>query len=83
MGHTCRCVAYVVFSMHCIRHTKQKKIYVISTTKRPVPLQHYLYTGNSKQTQEQLFMIVNENRQFLTKGYISKYCVIMLQCLFL
>lgn len=66
----CLCYSHVFFCF-CFflhRHTKQKKIYVISTMRRPVPLQHYLYTGNSKQTQDQLFMIVNENRQFLNAG---------------
>jgi len=29
-----------------IGKTKRKKIYVISTLKRPVPLEHYLYTGS-------------------------------------
>ena len=51
-----------------VRRTKQKKIYVISTFKRPVPLQHFLYTGNSKQTSDQLFMIVSENRKFVPQG---------------
>jgi hypothetical protein len=27
------------------RRTKRKHIYVISTLQRPVPLEHYLYTG--------------------------------------
>lgn len=52
-----------------VGRTKRKNIYVLSTTKRPVPLQHFLYTGNSKQTQDQLFMIVDEKRKFLTEGY--------------
>lgn len=29
----------------CRRRTKRKHIYVISTLQRPVPLEHYLYTG--------------------------------------
>jgi antiviral helicase SKI2 len=52
-----------------VGRTKRKKIYVISTSKRPVPLQHFLYTGNSKQTQDQLYMIVDENRKYLSRGY--------------
>ena len=51
------------------RRTKKKKIYVISTPKRPVPLQHFLYTGNSNKTSNELFMIVDANSQFLTRGY--------------
>ena len=49
--------------------TKRKKIYVISTPKRPVPLQHFLYTGNSNKTSNEQFMIVDANSRFLTRGY--------------
>lgn len=48
---------------------KKKKIYVISTLKRPVPLEHYLYTGNSTKTSNELFMIIDSQKNFLTKGY--------------
>ena len=54
-----------------LRHTKRKKLYVISTLKRPVPLKHFLYTGNSKQTSDQLFEIVGEEKKFITKGYMT------------
>ena len=36
-------------------------MFVITTSKRPVPLRHYLYTGNSKQTSDELFEIVCKN----------------------
>lgn len=52
-----------------IGRTKKKKIYVISTPKRPVPLQHFLYTGNSNKTSNELFMIVDADGKFLTRGY--------------
>ncbi|KAI8491590.1 Helicase SKI2W [Branchiostoma belcheri] len=54
-----------------IGRTKKKKIYVISTLKRPVPLEHFLYTGNSKQTSKERFLIVDSARNFLTKGYYA------------
>ncbi len=44
------------------RRTKKKDIYVISTAKRPVPLEHYLYAGRD------LHKIVDEDRNFLTLG---------------
>jgi antiviral helicase SKI2 len=44
---------------------KKKKVFVISTLKRPVPLQHYLYTGSSKPEQ---YLIVNENGEFSEEG---------------
>ncbi|RKP17827.1 antiviral helicase [Rozella allomycis CSF55] len=46
-----------------VGRTKQKDIYVISTLKRPVPLEHYLYA------QGQLHKIVDSNRTFQPRGY--------------
>lgn len=47
---------------------KKRHIYVISTMKRPVPLEHYLYTGNSTKTQKEMFLLVDSVGNFLTKG---------------
>lgn len=44
---------------------------MISTYKRPVPLRHFLYTGNSKQTSEQMFEIVGDNKKLNVAGYDS------------
>lgn len=49
--------------------TKRKKVYVISTLKRPVPLKHYLYTGHSKETKNELFLLVESDGRFLLDGY--------------
>lgn len=49
--------------------TKRKKVYVISTSKRPVPLKHYLYTGHNTETKKELFLIVDSDGHFLTNGY--------------
>ena len=43
--------------------TKRKDIYVISTAKRPVPLEHFLYAGRD------FHKIVDSERHFLTQGY--------------
>ena len=32
-------------------------------------VQHFLYTGNSNKTSNELFMIVDANSRFLTRGY--------------
>lgn len=32
-----------------VGRTKKKRVYVVSTPKRPVPLEHFLYTGNRLQ----------------------------------
>ncbi|XP_041428816.1 helicase SKI2W [Xenopus laevis] len=54
-----------------IGRIKKKNIYVISTTRRPVPLEHYLYTGNSQKTQNQFFLLVDASGGFQTKGYYA------------
>ncbi|THH29341.1 hypothetical protein EUX98_g4845 [Antrodiella citrinella] len=46
-----------------VGRTKKKDIYVISTAKRPVPLEHYLYAGRD------MYKIVDANRNFLSQGY--------------
>jgi antiviral helicase SKI2 len=51
------------------RRIKKKKIYVISTLKRPVPLEYFLYTGNSSKTAEEMFSIVDRKGKFLPAGH--------------
>lgn len=46
-----------------VGRTKQKDIYVISTPKRPVPLEHYLWAGKD------IHKIVDNNKKFLEKGW--------------
>ncbi|KAJ5542272.1 DEAD/DEAH box RNA helicase (Ski2) [Penicillium sp. DV-2018c] len=46
-----------------VGRTKKKDIYVISTQKRPVPLEHYLWAGRSKHK------IVDSNKRFLESGW--------------
>ncbi|KAI9372100.1 armadillo-type protein [Aspergillus egyptiacus] len=46
-----------------VGRTKKKDIYVISTAKRPVPLEHYLWAGKGK------FKIVDANKRFLENGW--------------
>lgn len=45
-----------------VGRTKKKDVYVISTQKRPVPLEHFLYAG------KQLYKIVDANGRFLSGG---------------
>lgn len=54
-----------------IGRIKKKHIYVISTAKRPVPLEHFLYTGNSSRTQKEMFLLLDPAGNFLTKGYYA------------
>ena len=46
-----------------IGRTKQKKIHVISTFKRPVPLGHHLYAGG------EIIPIVDGHGQFISSNY--------------
>ncbi|KAG9902827.1 antiviral helicase, partial [Aureobasidium melanogenum] len=46
-----------------VGRTKKKNIYVISTPKRPVPLEHYLWAG------KEMYKIVNADKQFIEKGW--------------
>jgi len=52
-----------------VGRTKRKRVYVVSTTKRPIPLEHYLYTGNSSKTSTELFKIIDSNKNFVIGGY--------------
>lgn len=46
-----------------VGRTKQKDIYVISTSKRPVPLEHYIWAGKD------MHKIVDSEKTFLEKGW--------------
>lgn len=60
---------WIVNAFLCLtRRIKRKKVYVMSTPKRPVPLEHYLYTGNNTKTANELFLLLNANKEFLTQG---------------
>lgn len=49
------------------RRTKKKDIYVISTAKRPVPLEHFLYAGR------ELHKIVDKDGQFSGTGCVVSF----------
>lgn len=46
-----------------VGRTKQRDIYVISTPKRPVPLEHYLWAG------KEMHKIVDPDKKFIEKGW--------------
>ena len=46
-----------------VGRTKKKNIYVISTPKRPVPLEHFLWAGKG------IYKIVNAEKKFIDKGW--------------
>lgn len=46
-----------------------KPTVVITTAKRPVPLEHYLYTGSSAKTINDRFKFIDSSSQFVEDGY--------------
>ncbi|XP_068780020.1 superkiller complex protein 2 isoform X2 [Struthio camelus] len=50
---------------------KRKRLRVISTRQRPVPLEHFLYTGNSPRTRDQFFLLLDARGTFCTQGYYA------------
>lgn len=46
-----------------VGRTKKKDIYVISTLKRPIPLEHYLWAGKD------MYKIVNAEKEFIDRGW--------------
>uniref|UniRef100_T1IQX5 Helicase SKI2W n=1 Tax=Strigamia maritima TaxID=126957 RepID=T1IQX5_STRMM len=54
---------------HWVGKTKKRKVYVIRTMVRPVPLVHYLYTGSGGKSKDENFLIVNSKTKFEMKGY--------------
>ncbi|XP_053945206.1 SKI2 subunit of superkiller complex protein [Anastrepha ludens] len=49
--------------------TKKRKVYVISTLKRPVPLMHYLYTGCGGKSKDDIYLLVDADGNYLQKNY--------------
>lgn len=52
--------------------THQKKVYVVSTDKRPVPLKHYLYTGTGGSSKNNRFLVLDKTN-WNHSGYSRAY----------
>lgn len=48
--------------------THKRKVYVITTTKRPVPLQHFLYTGRWGGSRNNKFLVMDAEK-WQPEGY--------------
>lgn len=48
--------------------TYKKKVYVVSTYKRPVPLRHYIYAGTGGDSKDKRFLIL-DNEKWCSEGY--------------
>ena len=42
---------------------------MISTLKRPVPLEHYLYTGTDGKSKDEIFLLQDASGKFLETGH--------------
>jgi antiviral helicase SKI2 len=49
--------------------TRNKKTFVISTTKRPVPLEHFIYIGKGSSGKEEKFQFIDAESKLLDQGY--------------
>ncbi|KAJ2519591.1 Antiviral helicase ski2 [Coemansia sp. RSA 1939] len=56
-----------------VGRTKKRDIYVISTSKRPVPLEHYLYVGRTQAIKDEAVKIVDKSGAFLTAQWKDAY----------
>jgi hypothetical protein len=68
-------IVSLYFLIVCIedyRRTKKKKVFIVSTNTRPVPLEHYLYAN------EDIFKIVDKSGTFLHPGYYYLYYYLFL-----
>ncbi|XP_045502663.1 helicase SKI2W [Colias croceus] len=52
-----------------VGRTKKRKVFVVSTPKRPVPLCHYLYTGSGGKSKHERFLVVDQEGKFQLRGY--------------
>ncbi|CAG9821156.1 unnamed protein product [Phaedon cochleariae] len=50
--------------------THKRKVFVVTTSKRPVPLQHYLYTGRGGSSRDNRFKILNADT-WIPNGYMK------------
>lgn len=46
--------------------THQRKVYVVTTYRRPVPLQHYLYTGTGGGSRDNRFKILDADKWLIS-----------------
>ncbi|KAI8425129.1 hypothetical protein MSG28_006974 [Choristoneura fumiferana] len=52
-----------------VGRTKKRRVYVVSTPKRPVPLCHYLYTGSGGKSKNERFLVIDQDGNFRLRGY--------------
>lgn len=56
--------------------TRHKKTYVVSTTKRPVPLKHYFYLGRDGKSQNQQILILEGEGQLIKSNFDEAFEIV-------
>ncbi|KAI8325235.1 antiviral helicase [Martensiomyces pterosporus] len=59
-----------------VGRTKRRDIYVISTAKRPVPLEHYLYVGKNSFVNKETMKIVDKSGEFNSSEWKDAYSAV-------
>lgn len=69
-------IQYIIIDMiyQCVGKTKRRKVYIISTNNRPIPLQHFLY--HDEEVYKVLSVETGYNQKAIASGIVS-----FLQCL--
>ncbi|KAJ1827576.1 Antiviral helicase ski2, partial [Coemansia sp. RSA 2599] len=56
-----------------VGRTKKRDIYVINTSKRPVPLEHYLYVGRNAISDKEMFKVVDQTGTLSSNEWRDAY----------
>ena len=62
-------VSNIVEFADWLGRVRNRKTFVVYTYRRPVPLEHFLYTGSNGKTMDERFLIVDKEGKFILKGY--------------
>ncbi|KAJ2040038.1 Antiviral helicase ski2 [Coemansia sp. S3946] len=59
-----------------VGRTKKRDIYVINTSRRPVPLEHYLYVGRNQVSDQEMMKIVDKAGEFSSTSWRDAYTAV-------
>ncbi|KAJ2732895.1 Antiviral helicase ski2 [Coemansia sp. BCRC 34962] len=59
-----------------VGRTKKRDIYVINTSRRPVPLEHYLYVGRNQVSDQEMMKIVDKTGEFSSTSWRDAYTAV-------
>ncbi|KAJ2746622.1 Antiviral helicase ski2 [Coemansia sp. BCRC 34301] len=59
-----------------VGRTKKRDIYVINTSRRPVPLEHYLYVGRNQVSDQEMMKVVDKAGEFSSANWRDAYAAV-------